>query len=92
MSNMLCNVLDLRCVLVSELIGSPTLTILLLGALFFMFCSLKRVGIKTTLWLSVVFFPVVTYYIAGSSAGLAFITAIVAIVAALLHGRIIGNR
>lgn len=92
MTDLPCSIIDLRCVLVNELIGSPTLTVILLGIIFFAFCSYRRVGIKTTLWLSVVYFPVVSYYIAGSSAALAFLTMGVGIIAALFHGRIIGNR
>ena len=89
---MVCEIIDFRCVLTNELIGSPILTVLLLGVAFFALASYRKFGIKTTLWLSVVYFPVVCYYIAGTGAGLAFVTFVVAIVAALIQTRIIGNR
>lgn len=89
---MVCDIADLRCVYVNELIGSPVLAVILLGLLFFAVAAYKRIGLKTSLWAACVYFPIVSYAIAGTSFGFALATLVVAVSLALLHMRIIGNR
>lgn len=87
-----CSIADLRCTYVNELIGSEVLTVLLLGALFFGFCSYSKIGLKTSIWLSCVFFPVTSYYIVGTTGVFAIITVFISLLGAFLHARIVGNR
>jgi len=87
-----CDITDFKCVYVSELIGSPILAVLLLGIAFFAFTSYKRIGLKTTLWLACAYFPVVSYFIAGTSFIFALVTLLVSLLLAFLNARIIGNR
>lgn len=87
-----CNIADLRCIYVNELIGSEVLTVLLLGAIYFAFCSYSKIGLKTSIWMGCVFFPIISYYIVGTNAVFAFVTFIISLLGAFLHTRIIGNR
>lgn len=89
---MSCDIADFQCTFVNELIGSQILAVLILGALFFAYCSKTRIGFKTTIWLSVVFFPVVSYFIVGTNAVFAIVTFVVALLTAFIHTRITGNR
>lgn len=87
-----CDILDLRCVWVNELIGSQVLAVLIFGAFFFALCSKTRMGLKTSLWLASAVFPIVSYFIIGTSFVFAIVTFIAALSAALLHMRLVGNR
>ena len=89
---MTCSIADFRCTYVSELIGDPILAVLILGALFFAFMSYRRVGLKTTLWLSCVYFPVISYFIVGTTFVFAIVTLVASLSLALLHTRLVGNR
>lgn len=89
---MVCSIADLRCIYVNELIGDALFTVLILGAVFFMWASYKRLGLKTTLWLSCVFFPIISYYIVGTTFVFSIITLAIALILALLHNRIVGNK
>ena len=87
-----CDILDFRCVWVNEFIGSQILTVLILGALFFTYTSYKKIGLKTTLWLACVFFPIVSLIIVGTSYIFAIVTLLVALLIALIYNIFIGNR
>ena len=87
-----CAIEDFRCVYVNELIGSPILTVLILGIAFFAYTSYKRIGLKTTLWLACAYFPVVSYFIAGTSFIFALVTLVVSLLLAFINTRITGNR
>lgn len=89
---MVCDVADLRCLYVNELVGDPVLAVLLFGVLFFAFTSYNRVGLKSTLWLAVVVFPIVSYFIIGTTLIIALSTLVVSFLVALIHTRITGNR
>lgn len=91
MTNLQCDLTDFKCVVVNELIGDPILTVILLGVALFLFASYNRWGIKTTIWTSIVFFPLVSYFVAGTGGAFAFITFFVAVIAAIVQSRIVRN-
>lgn len=45
---MMCDVLNIRCIIVNELVGSAFLTVLLLGLLYFIIASKLKFGFETT--------------------------------------------
>ena len=89
---MTCSVADFRCTYVSELIGSEVLAFLILGALYFGLTSYLKIGFRTSIWLSIVIFPILAYYIIGTTFVFALMTLLVSFLLAFLHTRIIGNR
>ena len=89
---MSCNILDVKCVVVNELIGDAFLTLLIAGILFFIFMAKQRAGVKTTIWASTIFFPITSVLIMGSAGvSIAIVTIVAGIFLGLLHSRIIRN-
>ncbi len=89
---MTCDILDFRCVVVNDLIGSASLALMIAGIFFFAYASYNKIGFKTTLWFSVAYFPVMAYFISGGIFLYAIMTLLVALGIALLHTRLTGNR
>jgi hypothetical protein len=77
---------------VNELIGDVILAVLIFAIAFFAFASRKKMGLKTTLWTATVVFPIVCYYLIGTSFGFALATFIAALALAMLHARIVSNK
>ena len=87
-----CDILDLRCIFVNELIGSITLAIIVGAILFFVVASKTKMGFNTT---SMVGFPIILIISLGIGAFstiLAVFTIVVGILYALVINRIVGNR
>lgn len=89
---MVCAITDFRCVWVNELIGDPKLAVIIAGIIFFAFASYKRLSFRTTAWVSCVFFPVVSYFVAGTTFVFALMTLVAALLLSFLHTFVIGNR
>lgn len=88
----ICNILDWRCIIVSELIGSVVLTILIGAIFYFIIASKLRWGFDTTI---VVAFPLLLLLglaITGFSIVYAFATLFVALLLAWIFQEIIRNR
>lgn len=89
---MTCEIIDFRCVAVNELIGDQIFAVLIAGIFFFAFASYNKVGMKSTLWWAVAYFPIISYFIVGTNFIFAIATFMAALGLALLHTRITGNR
>lgn len=88
---MACELLDLRCIFVSELIGSVALAVIIAAIFYFIIASKLRLGFDTTVAFA---FPILLIFglaMTGFSALFAFSTLIVGIMVATLFNRII-NR
>ena len=90
---MLCtDILDIKCVLVNELIGDPVLTMLILGIVYFVVAAKLRLGFDTTIAFSVPFMLV----FAGVIGGFALIYLLGALIAGLIISlailRLLGNK
>lgn len=89
---MVCELLDMRCFIVNELIGSVGLSILLFGILYFIAASRTRLGFETTLTLSIPIILIFAIGVGQLNILMAFITVIVGIMLAWIFDRIIGNK
>ncbi len=89
---MACDILDIRCLFVNEIVGNVVLTVVLSVILYFIIASKLRFGFDTTIAL---FFPMLFIFgltFAGFSAILAFATVIIGIMIAFIFNKIVGNR
>lgn len=89
---MVCDILDFKCVIVNELIGSVALTIILAAILYFVIAAKMKLGFETTL---VLFVPIILAFsmvVFGLSAVYIFITLLAGLLVAFIILRLIGNR
>ncbi len=89
---MVCNILDLRCVLMNELIGSVVLAVIIGAILFLTFASRINLGFKATVVLAVPFLLILAIGFGGLTSIMAFLTLIIAIAVAVIFNKILGNR
>ena len=88
---MVCDILDVRCIFMNELIGSPTLAVLILVLLMFVVASRIKFGFDTTLVLAIPTILLIGFGISGFAAIMALTTIIVGLMLAWLFNQIIGN-
>lgn len=89
---MACDIFDLRCILVSELIGSALLAMLFIAILYFILASKLRWGFDTTIVLAIPLLLSTGLVIYGFAVIYAFGTLFVGILLALAFLRLIGNK
>jgi len=89
---MVCNILDIRCILLNEIVGSTTLAIILGVILYFIAASKLRLGFDTTIGLSIPILLILGLVIAGFSAIYAVLTIIVGFMLAWIFNKLIGNK
>lgn len=89
---MACELLDLRCIFVNELVGTVTLSLVVGAILYFVFASKAKLGFETTLAFAVPLILLLGIAIGGITAILAFLTVGVGILIAYVFNKIIGNR
>ena len=87
-----CDLLDLRCIFVSELVGSVTLAVVLAAMLFFIFSSRIKIGFRTTIVVSIPILLLFGLAIGSFSALYAFLTLFIGIIIAIIFQRMIGNK
>lgn len=87
-----CDILDLRCVFVNELVGSIMLSILFVAMIYFIIASKLRLGFETTIAFAFPLLLLTGVAIGSLSSMMAFLTVIVAFMLALLFNKLIGNR
>ena len=75
-----CDIFDIRCVVVNELIGSLALTVIVMSIVYFIFASKIRLGFDTTIFLAI---PLVLIF-SLATIGFSAIYAFGAIVAGIL--------
>lgn len=84
-----CDLLDLRCIFVNELVGSAVLSVVLTAILVFVFADKNNLGFRTTLLTSVPFLLMFGLILSSFSAIYAFITIIVGIMLGAIFMKII---
>ena len=89
---MACDILDLRCILVNELIGSVTLTVILVTIFYFAFASKMRLGMETTMIFGLIFLLLAGLVIGGLSTIILFASVLTALLMAWMFNKIIGNK
>ncbi len=87
-----CDILDVQCLFVSELIGSIALTVVIAILFYFIVASKMKFGFDTTIALSIPILLIFASAFGGFSIVFAFATIIAAIIIAWLFDRITGNK
>ncbi len=89
---MVCDILDLRCIFVSEIAGTALMATMIAVALYFIAASRLNWGFNTTIGFLFPMLFIITLGIAGFSAVMAFSTIIIGALAAFMFNKIVGNR
>lgn len=87
-----CELLDLRCIFVSELIGNTLLAVLVVTLFYFIIASKLRWGFDNTIAFSVPLLLIAGLAMAGFSAIFAFATVIIGLLLAWILNILINNR
>ncbi len=87
-----CNLLDLRCVFISEIFGNILLTVLFATLFYFIVAAKLRLGFDTTIALAFPLLLIAGLAFAGFSAVFAFSTVIIGLLIAWIINVMIGNR
>jgi len=88
----ICGLLDFRCILVSELVGSVVLAALIGAILYFIIAGKLRWGFDTTIVFAFPLLLILGLAIAGFSVIYAFATILVVLLLAWIFQEIIRNR
>jgi len=86
-----CDLLDLRCIYVNELVGDPTLAVIIALILYFIVSIQMRLKFITTIVLLVPIILIISQMFSGFSAIYAFLTVIVGIMVSWAFNRVIKN-
>lgn len=87
-----CDLLDLRCIFVNELIGNLALAGILIIVFYFAIAAKLRLGFDTTIMFSIPTILLVGLAIGALSPIMAFVTVIVGLMVSFVFRKIIGNR
>ncbi len=87
-----CELLDFRCLLVNELIGSTVLAVIFAAIFYFIIAGKLRWGFDTTVAVSVPIVLISGLMITGFSIMFAIISVVVGLMIAFIFNIIIGNR
>ena len=86
---MACELLDFRCIFVSELIGSALLTVIITAIAYFVIASKNRWGFDTTIATALPVLLIIGFMISGITAIMAFATILIGLLLAWLFNRIL---
>lgn len=89
---MVCELLDFRCWIVNEIVGSVFLTVLLAMVLYFIIASKVRLGFDTTIALIFPMIFILGLAFTGFSPIFAFSTILIGFMLSWIFNKIIGNR
>ncbi len=87
-----CDLLDLKCIFVNELIGSAVLSVLIAAIIFFIFSSKLKIGFRTAFVVSIPMLLLFGMMLGGFSAIYAFITVLLGFLIASIVQKIISGR
>ncbi|KKN67052.1 hypothetical protein LCGC14_0466060 [marine sediment metagenome] len=87
-----CDLLDLKCIFVSELVGSVTLAVVLAAMLFFIFASRVKIGFRTTIVISIPILLLFGLAIGSFSALYGFLTLFIGVIIAVIFQKMVGNK
>lgn len=88
---MVCDIIDFRCVIVNEIVGSATLTIVLAIVAYMILATRLNFGFPTTLLIGVIGILILGLAISSFSAIIATITIIIALLIAFIFQKLIKN-
>lgn len=89
---MVCDILDLKCIFVNELVGSTVLAVVLGLVLYFIIASKNRFGFDTTITLLFPILFIMGLAVTGFSIIFAFATVFIGLMLAWIFNKLIGNR
>jgi len=84
-----CNILDWRCIIVNELVGSAILAVLFAAILYFIVASRLRLGFELTLFLGIPLMFILGMMFAGFSGIMAFMTIIIGLMLAWIFQKVV---
>ena len=87
-----CDILDFRCIFVSELVGSVFLATIIAMILYFIIASKLNWGFNTTIGFMIPIVLIMGLTFSGFSAIMAFLTIVVGLMLAWVFNKLIGNR
>jgi len=87
-----CNILDVRCVLVNELIGSAVLSVLIASILYFVAASKLNFGFETTIFFAIPIILIFGIALTSFSIIFAFVTFAVGMLVAYMVNKMFMNR
>ncbi len=87
-----CDLLDIRCIFVNELVGSAFLAMIIATIFFFIFSSKIKVGFRTSIVVAVPILLIFGLTLTGFSTLYAFITVLIGFMLAAVFQKLIGNR
>ena len=87
-----CEILDLRCIILNEIVGSVTLALVLFAVMYFVIASKMKLGFDTTILFLFPTIVILSLAISGFSIVYAFATIMVAIMVGWMFDRVIGNK
>ncbi len=87
-----CDLLDLKCIFVSELVGSVTLAVVIASMLFFIFASRVKIGFRTTIVISIPILLLFGLAIGSFSALYGFLTLFIGVIIAVIFQKMVGNK
>jgi len=87
-----CEILDFRCIFVSEIVGSVFLATLLAILFYFIIASKLNWGFTTTIGFAIPLILILGLTLTGFSAIMAFMTVIIGFMLAWIFNKLIGNR
>lgn len=87
-----CDILDFRCIFVSEIIGSVFLATIVAMILYFIIASKLNWGFTTTIGFMIPTVLILGLSLAGFSAIMAFSTIVIGFMLAWVFNKLVGNR
>jgi hypothetical protein len=87
-----CDLLDLKCIFMNELIGSVMLTLVLAVVFYFIVASRTKLGFDVTIALAIPIIIIMSLMLTSFSVIFAIFTIIVGIMAAWIIQIVVGNR
>ena len=87
-----CDLLDLRCIFVNELVGSAFLSMIIAIIFFFIFSSKVKIGFRTSIVVAVPILLILGLTLTGFSTLYAFITVLIGFMLAAVFQKLIGNK
>lgn len=87
-----CDVIDLKCFFVNEIIGSIALTTILMVLIYFVIAARLKFGFETTMYGAIPVVLILGLMFSGFQPIYAFLTFLAAMLVSIIIQRFIGNR
>lgn len=87
-----CDIIDFRCVFMNEIVGNPTLSVILFAILFFIVAAKMKFGFDTTMFMLIPIVVMGSLMFTGFTTVFVVSIVIVVLLVARIFVRMIGNR